>query len=432
MKKYLTLALPLLSGSLFAQFTINGQIENYNNKPILVKLFNNGTPKAIQNVTTDAKGNFVAKVPVQYNGVVRIETPSGSALNLISENENLKFKTVFGENIQQDLQPIEGNALKEYKNLQKLAPINEIYTSVLPYVKNYYQPTDAFYKAIETEQKRIEALNAAQPINSSLVKYVNNLSQLLANAKTSVTPEIAEAILKHIENDDEKLEHSGYLPELIYAYINYQFSANQSKSSEVNLTNATEILLEKGNIETERGQNIISTIFTLVPENNFKNYYKTYKAKVNDLTCKVTEDLKSKVSDANALKVGDKIPNIKFDQPIKGKKSLYDIKANQKLIVFWASWCPACQKELPFIKEYYNDFKKNGGEIVAVSLDFDQDEFNKATKDLNWYNYTDLLKWDSPLVDAFDISATPTLILVDKDNKVIKKVGHISQLIENK
>ena len=432
MKKYFTIALPLISSSLFAQFTINGQIENYNNKPILVKLFDNGTPKTIQNVNTNATGNFTTKIPVTYNGVVRLETPSGAIINLISENENIKFKTVYGEKIQEELQAIEGNALKEYKNLQKLNPINDINTNVLPYVKNYYQPTDTFYKAIEEEQKRIEKLNAAQPINSNLVKYVNSITQLLANTKSNITPEVANEILKHIENDDDKLEHSGYLPELIYAYINYQFNTNPNNSPEVNLTKATEVLLDKGNIQTERGQNILSTIFTLVPESNFKNYYATYKAKVNDLTCKVTDDLKSKVSDGKGLKVGDKAPNVKFNQPINGKKSLYDIKADQKLIVFWASWCPACQKELPHIKEFYTNFKKNGGEIVAISLDYDQDEFNKATKDLNWYNYTDLLKWDSPLVESFDISSTPTVILLDKDNKVIKKAGHISELIDLK
>ena len=430
MKKYILIPITLFATSLFAQFNINGQIDNYASKPILVKIYENGIPKTIQNVKTDYNGNFTTKIPVAYNGAIKLEFPSGGSIDLYSENENLKFKTLYGQEAQKNLQVIEGDALKDYLALQKLNPINEINTSVLPYVKNYYQPNDIFYKAIETEQKRIEELNKTQKINSSLIVYVNQLEQLLAESKNNPTPESIEKVLKHIANDDQKLEHSGRLPEIVFAYINYEFSKNPNSTPETNLTNATEVLLEKGNIETERGQNILSAIFSLVPENNFPTFYSTYKTKVNGLTCKVTDDLKSKVSDANKLKVGDKVPNIKFDKPINGKKSLYDIKANQKLIVFWASWCPACNKELPYIKEYYNEFKKNGGEIIAVSLDYDQDEFNKATKDLNWFNYTDLLRWDSPLVEEFNITSTPTLILVDKDNKMIKKVGHINELID--
>lgn len=432
MKKYIFIPLTLLASSIFAQFNINGQIENYNNKPILVKLFENGKPKTISTIKTDANGNFTTKVPVNYKGNIRLEMPEGGTLNVIAENENIKFKTIFGNEIQTNLQPIEGKALKEFVALQKLNPINDVNTNVLPYLKNVYQPTDAFYKAIEVEQKRIEALNKSLPISSELVKYISELDKLASNAKNAVSPSNAEEILNHIEKDDDKLEHSGYLPELIYAYINYQFSLNPNNTPENNLTKATEVLLEKGNIETERGQNILSTIFTLVPENNFQNYYKNYKTKVNSLTCKVTDDLKAKVNNTKALKVGDKAPNIKFDTPINGKKSLYDIKANQKLVVFWASWCPACNKELPYIKEYYNDFKKNGGEIIAISLDYDQNEFKKATKDFTWFNYTDLLKWDSPIAESYNVQSTPTLFLLDKDNNVIQQVGHINELVQTK
>ncbi|MEG0188188.1 MAG: TlpA disulfide reductase family protein, partial [Algoriella sp.] len=92
------------------------------------------------------------------------------------------------------------------------------------------------------------------------------------------------------------------------------------------------------------------------------------------------------------------------------------------------SWCPACQQEIPYIKEFYKDFKAKGGEIVAISLDFDETAFKDATKDLPWYNYTDLLRWDSPIAEQFSVSSTPTLFLVDKDNKIIKEVHHISEL----
>lgn len=433
MKKYLFLPLSIIGTSLFAQFSIQGQIDQYNSKPVLVKIFENGSPKLIQNVKTDATGKFTAKVPVNYNGFVKIEMPAGGAINILSANENIKFKTAYNETIQKDLQVLEGQSQMEYNSLQKLAPLNDLNSNLFPNLKNVYQPTDAFYKAIEAEQNRITQLNQSQVINSSLVKYINQLESILNESKNNkpISADSAQKILTHIANDDQRLEHSGMLQELVYAYINYQFTQNQGSTPEAIVISSTETLLEKGNIETERGQNILSTLFTLIPENNFSNFHSTYKSKVNALTCKVTDDLKSKVKN-EALKIGNKAPDIKFETPVKGKKSLYDIKANQKLVVFWASWCPACNNEMPYIKDYYTEFKKNGGEIVAISLDYDQAKFNEATKDLQWYNYTDLLRWDSPIVEKYNVDSTPTIFLLDKDNKVVKKVSHVTELLQTK
>ena len=94
MKKYILIPITLFATSLFAQFNINGQIDNYASKPILVKIYENGIPKTIQNVKTDYNGNFTTKIPVAYNGAIKLEFPSGGSIDLYSENENLKFKTL--------------------------------------------------------------------------------------------------------------------------------------------------------------------------------------------------------------------------------------------------------------------------------------------------------------------------------------------------
>ncbi len=430
MIKYLFVPLALLSTSLLAQFKIEGSIENYSNKPVLVKLFNNGDAKILSNTTTDASGNFTTKVPVNYKGIVRIDLPSGQHVNILSDNENVKFKTTFGDQMQVNLQTLDGNAQKEYTNIQLITPLNELNSSVFPHIKNMYIPTDEFYQAIVKEEQRINTLNSGQNLQSDLVKYTVDLEQLTAKAKKGLTEVEANQILNHIEKDDEKLERSSYLSELVFAYINYQFSQNPNGMPESNLDKATTTLLDKGNIQTERGQNILSLIFNLVPENNFPEFYKKYKTQVNGLTCKVTDDLKNKVSGQSDLKVGQKVPDIKFASAVKGKKSLYDIKSNQKLVVFWASWCPACMKEMPYVKEFYTDFKAKGGEIIAISLDYDKSEFEKATKDFGWYNYTDLLRWDSPIAALYNVQSTPTLFLLDKDNKLVKILNHVNEINE--
>lgn len=39
------------------------------------------------------------------------------------------------------------------------------------------------------------------------------------------------------------------------------------------------------------------------------------------------------------------------------------------LTVFWATWCPTCVREMPFLQRFYETYRARGLEIVALSLD---------------------------------------------------------------
>lgn len=426
MKNKFIIPLVVLGSSVFGQFNVSGQLENYANKPVLVKIYDNAELKLINNTKTDNNGNFSAKIPSKYNGFVRIDLPTGENLSLLTDNKDLKFKTVTGQEMNAKLQIIEGSSQLEYNKVLALQPLNEIQNQVFPYLMQMYKPTDEFYTAMVKEDKRINELKRNEKF-SDLVTYINGLSDIKQKAQNNKDASTIEAIVNHLANDDQRLEQSGMFNDLIFAYINNKLATAGNQNIEENLITATDEILAKTNIETTRGQNVLTAILNFVPEKEYANFHKKYSDKVNSLKGKVTDQLKKKVG-VSLTQVGRQVPNITFEKTLNGKKSLYDIKANQKLIVFWASWCPACQQEIPLIKEYYKDFKAKGGEIVAISLDYDQKAFDNATKDLNWYNYTDLLRWDSPIAAEYGIESTPTLLLVDKDNKLIKRVNHISEL----
>lgn len=426
MKNKFIIPLIVLGSSVFGQFTISGQLENYANKPVLVKVYENAELKLINNSKTDNNGNFIAKVPTKYNGFVRIDLPTGENLSLLTDNKDLKFKTVTGQEINSKLQIIEGSAQNEYNKVLALQPLNEIQNQVFPYLMQMYKPTDEFYMAMVKEDKRINDLKRSEKF-SDLVTYINELNDLKQQAQNNRDASTIESILNHFSNDDLRLEQSGMFNDLIFAYINTKLSTAGNQNIEDNLIAATDEILGKTNIETTRGQNVLTAILKFVPKKEYANFHQKYVEKISGIKGKVTDQLKKKAG-VSLTQVGQQVPNITFDKAVKGKKSLYDIKANQKLIVFWASWCPACQQEVPHIKEFYKDFKAKGGEIVAISLDYDQNAFESATKDLSWYNYSDLLRWDSPIATEFGIESTPTLLLIDKDNKLIKKVSHISEL----
>ncbi|MGV0925195.1 TlpA family protein disulfide reductase [Empedobacter tilapiae] len=431
MKNKFILPLVVLGSSVFGQFNVSGQLENYANKPVLVKIFENAELKLIKNTKTDNNGNFSTNIPKEYNGFVRIDLPSGENISLLTDNKNLKFKTGIGQEMTSKLQIIEGDTQKEYNKVLTLQPLNEVQNQVFPYLMQIYKPTDEFYIAMVKEDKRINELKRNENF-SGLITYINELNDLKQKAQNNRDTENIEAIVNHFVKDDERLEQSGIFNDLVFAYINGKLATAGNQDVEGNLIKATDEILAKTDIQTARGQNVLTTILNFVPEKEYSNFHKKYVDKVNGLTCKITDQLKKRVGLSISTQIGNKVPNITFEKAINGKKSLYDIKANQKLIVFWASWCPACQQEIPYIKEFYKDFKAKGGEIVAISLDYDEKAFNNAIKELPWYNYSDLLRWDSPIAAEFGINSTPTLLLIDKDNKLIKKFNHISELETSK
>lgn len=431
--KYYFLTIGLTVSSLvFSQFKITGEIKNYSEQPVMVRLFKGSSDKLINKVSTDKNGKFQVTVPEKFSGMVRLTFPSHNALlDILTDNENVQFTSELTSNGISNLVYKEGKTASGFQNYQSFEALNDIKNSVFPMVKQVYKPEDEFYKAILKEESRIATLNPAT--NSPLLNYFVQLSEL---SNTNVDGKAAaqmhmHKILTRFVNDNDYLEGSGFMSKLVLDYLRYSIVGAQSQE-EINTTLEKEIdnLLEKTDLETSRGQNILSSIFLVLPAEQFSGLLSKYYSKASALTCEITDELKTTLNAHNNVAPGKVVPNIVFKSPVKGFNSLHDVKADKKLVIFWASWCPACNDEMPFVKEYYKNFKKEGGEIISISLDIDEAAFKSATAGFEWINYTELLQWDTTGVAEFGVTSTPTIFLLDKDNKLIKKGSHISDFVE--
>jgi thiol-disulfide isomerase/thioredoxin len=107
-----------------------------------------------------------------------------------------------------------------------------------------------------------------------------------------------------------------------------------------------------------------------------------------------------------------------------------DIHAGFTLILFWASWCPHCAETLPEIDKIYQKAERTRLEIVAVSLDKEKSEWEKALaeKNYSWINCCDFLGWDSPIAIDYNVYATPTMFLLDAGKKIIAKPITLNEL----
>lgn len=116
-----------------------------------------------------------------------------------------------------------------------------------------------------------------------------------------------------------------------------------------------------------------------------------------------------------------------FDEKEK-KYSLDQFEGKTILLVFWATWCASCVKEMPDLDILQKDFRKLPFEIIPISEDHQGvkivEEYYK-NYDIRYLPiYHD---FKNQLFKAFSIIGLPTAILVDPNGKMLVSfVGDIN------
>ncbi len=136
------------------------------------------------------------------------------------------------------------------------------------------------------------------------------------------------------------------------------------------------------------------------------------------LTFNATEDVVFAEAETG-VNVGQKAPTFKLST-VDGKE--LDLESFRKdkfvLLVFGATWCPHCRHEVPLLKEYYNEFKDDGLEVLSIDI---QESKKKVSSfvEKNQINYPVVLDTSAEVARLYKVVGIPLNIILDK-NGVIK------------
>lgn len=121
-------------------------------------------------------------------------------------------------------------------------------------------------------------------------------------------------------------------------------------------------------------------------------------------------------------------PNLSFTT-IEGKEiNLTSLKGKMVLVNFWATYCPGCIEEMPEIVNTYNQYHKQGFEVIAVSIADDPPNQVLNFTRKNALPFPVVHDSDAKISRTFDnVSLTPTSFIIDRQGYLIgKTIGKLN------
>ena len=127
----------------------------------------------------------------------------------------------------------------------------------------------------------------------------------------------------------------------------------------------------------------------------------------------------------HAANIGEQMPAFKVTTLDGTLMESEEITGNRPLfLVFWATWCPNCKREIPHINKLAEEFGLKGGkgkgmEFLGVNVGVNDSE-KKVRRYVKKYTMDYPIYFDnnSNLTKMFKVSGTPTIIIVDKSGIV--------------
>ena len=100
------------------------------------------------------------------------------------------------------------------------------------------------------------------------------------------------------------------------------------------------------------------------------------------------------------------------------------------LIHYWATWCEPCKEDLKKIKALQAKFAGKGFSPIGINLDNDQQAMTNylRTANLSWPQLFEAGGLDSRLANELGVLTLPTMLLIDKSGKVVRRNLHSAEL----
>ncbi|OXA89539.1 TlpA family protein disulfide reductase [Flavobacterium hercynium] len=416
-------------------YTVKGNFPQVKNKQIELIGFEVLKDTIISKTKSDHLGNFELSYSKKYVGGALLKVKGESVqeditLVVLLNKENFvinwldlaDYKTLHFENSLENDTFFKGMTLYQE---------SESILAGLKYLKPLYKKQGNELKWLEKEIKVKESMlpsMLSKLAETNYAGYYLKIRKLVADMPVTASsyseriPD-TEKQFKTINFKDERLLKSGLLTQLIEGYYQLMESYGDTEIVTEHCNSATDALLKSLNGNNVLKQEIAIFLFKVLEKRSlFKSAEHVALYMLNDNSCSLDDRSIGFYEQYRKMAVGNQAPEIKLVSDNKEIKTLSSIKADYKLVVFGSSWCNKCKEEVVELKNQYKDWKENYNlEIVFIALDSEKEAYDAFISDFAWISSCDFKGWKTQAAVDYFIFATPTLYLLDSNDKILLK-----------
>jgi len=434
----------LLACMVDAQNTIDGTILRYGGKTVYLMTIYGEKASVIDSTKTDTAGHFRFTLNTRLPGTYRVQWTKDGSVDLIWNREDVKFITTV-KNPEDSLQIVASVENRINLAYLKLDRINQSKLQLLMPIVDYYPAKDSFYMTATREFEHVQ--RAQQQYLDSLVKlypeaFAIRVAKVYQNPfiPASLGKEDRVNFLKQHYFDKVDFSDTSLLRSTVFANkaVSYlaMYSNNRlaQKQLEAEFIKAVTIMLGAASVNPEIYKFWLDYLVGGFDKYHFDEVITYIADNFQDpFSCEDQQRktaLQKKLETFKKIAIGKIAPEISAPDT-KGKiVSLSGIRSEYTLVIFWSSECPHCGAMMPRLKELYDRQKPKRFEVLSVSIDTSRTAWTGFLKEqkLSWINVTDLKGFNGKPADDFNIYATPTMFLLDREKKILSKPISLREL----
>ncbi|MCK0130492.1 hypothetical protein MWU59_03160 [Flavobacteriaceae bacterium F08102] len=438
MKKIVSLLLFVMSLGAFSQHTLKGTMDPPGNFNWIMLYQLQGAKQEYVANADITEGRFAFKLADSLQtGVYRLiyDLNQNLFVDVIYNKEDIAF--TFNPNFPQNSisfqQSEENKIYQRYLNTieqpqSKLDSLQVVYFSADSANKKNIQKLYAAYYAELMEVQQTNEVAAKGTLAEHFIKASArfNPTKPIESAQTYLV-QLKSHFFDAIDFTDKVLLNSTFINDKINDFIFYLNSSDDPETNHQLQTEAITVVMDKIKANLSLSQDVQEGLLyayssvesTKLTRFILDNFYSKLPKTYQDHAFKTEIENKLKTS------LGSIAPDIQWST-----KSLMTLAPKEfYIIAFWSSSCSHCQIELPLLY----DFLKNNDHTTVVAIGLEEastkaDWEQQILKYPGWEHIYGLGKWDYKYAKIYDIHATPTFFILDKDRRVIAKPDDVDEL----
>ncbi len=126
-------------------------------------------------------------------------------------------------------------------------------------------------------------------------------------------------------------------------------------------------------------------------------------------------------AEPSGAQVGGPAPDFQLKN-INGQSiSLSGFRGKPVLINFWATWCPFCRDEMPYLQQVYEEWSGKGLVVLAINIGESPSEVKKFLQTHN-LSLPVLLDTNEKVAQKYNVPPIPTTFFINSDGIIQQKI----------